>query len=219
MMEWLIQGVDKYGALAVILCVVLYLLYKYFNRKIKHEGETYQAMFELLKNDLESQKEANKKQTEAILLTQNEIKMALLELTNSTKKNVTTLESIKEALEPSTITMLNNIADAYFDLAKENIVRMIVQIKDENNLDNKELTIKKIKDRVKILHDERNDALGCFSFRGRRFSEFTNDEWIARISKLVENEVYGTVSAKRTWANIDNAYKAIKLEFLKCATG
>jgi len=207
------------GFMVVFCGFAFYLLYKYFDKKIDNESSASEKICELMQDTINNQKEANERQTEAILSTQSEIKKALAELTNSYKTQNSTLQGIKDALEPASITMLNNVADVYFDLAKANISRLVVQIKEENNLDNREATAKKIMERVRIIHEERNDALTCFPFRGRRFSDFTKNEWIQRIAKLVESEVYATALDKRTWANIDNAYKAIKLEFLKCAMG
>lgn len=211
--------IAELGVMTVFCGVGMWLISKYFNKKINNESTATTKLYDMMQDTIKQQKEANRQQTDAILDTQKEIKETLSNLAEAFKTQNSTLQGIKEALEPATINMLNNIANAYFDLAKENVIRMICEIKDENNLDNKEATSRKIRERVKILHDARNDAFSYFQFRGRVFSEFTSDEWISRISKLVENEVYGTVSNKRTWANVDNAYKAIKLEFLKNATG
>ena len=206
------SSIVSLGTSFVFCGFAFFLLYKYFNKKVDGESEKSDSLFNVMKD-------SNSKQTDMILSTQNDIKKALTELSESNKKQNATLEGIKEALEPSTLTMLNNIADAYFDLAKENVSRMIIQLRGENNLDKKEATITKIRDRVKVLHDERNDALSCFMFRGRRLSDFTREEWIARVSKVVEYELYSEkVSDGRAWATIDNLYKGIKTEFLRNAT-
>ena len=109
--------------------------------------------------------------------------------------------------------------NAFFDLSKENVSRMIIQLRAENNLNNRVATRAKIRGRVKVLHDERNDRLSCFPFRGKRFSDFTREEWVGRVSDMVEGELYSDkVSDGRAWATIDNMYKSIKLEFIKNAT-
>lgn len=214
-----VKLVASLGALTVFFGFATYLLFKYFNKKIDEGKRSSEALFEIMSRNLDEQKASNSKQTDMILATQNDIKQVLSELSEGSRKQNATLEGIKEALEPSTLTMLNNIADTYFDLAKENVSRMIIQLRGENNLDKKEATITKIRDRVKVLHDERNDALSCFMFRGRRFSDFTREEWIARVSKVVEYELYSEkVSDGRAWATIDNLYKGIKTEFLRNAT-
>ena len=168
--------IAELGVMTVFCGVGMWLISKYFNKKINNESTATTKLYDMMQDTIKQQKEANKQQTDAILDTQKEIKEALSNLSEAFMTQNSTLQGIKEALEPSTITMLNNVANAYFDLAKENVIRMIVEVREENNLDNKDATLRKIRERVKILHDERNDALSCFQFRGRLFSSFTSDE-------------------------------------------
>lgn len=206
------SSIVSLGTSFVFCGFAFFLLYKYFNKKVDGESEKSDSLFNVMKD-------SNSKQTDMILSTQNDIKKALTELSESNKKQNATLEGIKEALEPSTITVLNSVADAFFDLSKENVSRMIIQLRAENNLNNRVATRAKIRERVKVLHDERNDRLSCFLFRGKRFSDFTREEWVGRVSDMVEGELYSDkVSDGRAWATIDNMYKSIKLEFIKNAT-
>ena len=111
---------------------------------------------------------------------------------------------------------LKSICSAFFDLAAERVCRLIDRVREENNIDNREATEKKVKSILHNLHYDRNSRFDSFSYRGKRLSELTSPEWVDWVYVVFIQELYSdTLNHERTYTNIRTVYDRIKIDFYK----
>lgn len=133
-----------------------------------------------------------------------------------TQKQNVLLADLSDSLRPETQMRIKNLADLAFDLSTEKVCRLIKNIREENHITNKEVTKKKIRKRLKVIHDNRNTAFESFTYRGRKLYEYCKEEWIESVAQVVESEIYNENGAnnKRAYANVKTIYDSIKNDFL-----
>lgn len=133
-----------------------------------------------------------------------------------TQKQNVLLADLSDSLRPETQMRIKNIADLAFDLSTEKVCRLIKNIREENHISNKEVTKKKIRKRLRVIHENRNTAFESFTYRGRKLYEYCKEEWIEQVSQVVESEIYneGGANNKRAYANVKTMYDSIKNDFL-----
>lgn len=136
------------------------------------------------------------------------------DLLEETRKQNDSLSDIREGLITETATRVKVISSLVFDLSTEKVYRMILRIKEENNIENKDVVIKKINSFVRNLFDDRNSKLDNFKFRGKRLSNYTNEEWMEWTSELMQKEVHSS-SLSSMYTNIEMNYEKIKIDFYK----
>ncbi len=124
------------------------------------------------------------------------------------------LEEIADGLRPTTLLQIQSVYNTCFDLSVTKVCQLIKQIREENHLDNKEVTIKKIRMRLCNIHEDRNVRWEGFRFRGKDLAKYTSTKWIDQVAEIVESEVYSEKPNNgRAHANIDAIYKTIRNEF------
>ena len=125
------------------------------------------------------------------------------------------MRSIAEGLTPKTMLEIKNTSSMAFDLAKYRLLGLIETILTENHISDRETTEEKIEKLVSNLHDDMNSKFDCYSFRGRKLSQYTNSEWIKWMIANVTNEVYNKngVNKDRTSTNVTATFDRIKLDF------
>lgn len=135
-------------------------------------------------------------------------------LLNQTESQNELLNDIADALRPTTLLQVKNISSTCFDLSMERVCHIINKVKEENNIINKEATLRKIKGLLQNLHDDRNSRFDNYSFKGKKLTEYTNGEWVEWVTDVVVNEVYNEqVNSARTLTNVKSVYDRIKLDF------
>ncbi len=139
----------------------------------------------------------------------------MAEILAETKKQNDMLADISEGLRHETQIRLRNLTGMAFDLAIEQVCRLIKRIREENHIVDRERTRDKIRRQVRIIHDDRNSRFDHFTYRGRPISAYCDDSWVEQVSVVVENEIYHEqgVNNKRAYTNVKMAYDDIKLDF------
>lgn len=122
---------------------------------------------------------------------------------------------IAERSIPETQLRIRNTAGAFFDLSAERVCRLIVRLRRENNIKDREAEERKIRSLLKNLHEDRNSRFGSYHYKGRALSEYTNPEWEEWVLKAVLEELYSKDGAndERAFTNISAVYDNIKLDF------
>lgn len=148
-------------------------------------------------------------------------KATMQELLNSTRTQNNQLADIAEGIIPETQARVKVIANLAFDLASEKVMKLIKQVRDENHIENKEATERKVRQLLLNIFDDRNSKFDAFTYRGRKLSSYTDPAWIDEISRVVLNELYNDKgpSDARAYSNISMVYNRIKVEFYQHMTG
>ncbi len=138
------------------------------------------------------------------------------ELLDETKKQSESLEDIRSGLLDEIILKIKTVSGLSFDLSVEKVCRIIKKIKQENNIDDKEGTRRKIRLLLQNVHDDRNSKFDNFSYSGKPLSYYTEDKWIEDVAEVVEREVYAVKENNgRTYSNVKMEYDRIKIEFYR----
>lgn len=136
-------------------------------------------------------------------------------LLEETREQNSYLADISEGMRDETLSRIKVLSSLSFDLSKEEVVRIIKKVRDENHIADKEATQKKIRKLLQLIHDNRNSRFDSFTFRGKRLSYYTSSDWVDQIAAVVEGEIYNEqgVNNGRAFTNVSAAYEDIKLEF------
>ena len=139
----------------------------------------------------------------------------MTDLLNETRAQNEMLADISEGLRPETQLRIKNTSSTYFDLSVERVCRLIKKIREENHIVDRKARVEKIHNLVRNLHEDRNSRFDCYSYRGKKLSDYTNPDWIEWVSKVVENEIYNESGANngRAYTNVQAIYENIKLDF------
>lgn len=131
------------------------------------------------------------------------------------ERNSVSMERIAEGLMPETLLRVRNISGAFFDLAVEQVCRIIKKVREENHIADRDVTKEKVRLLLHNLHADRNSRLDSFRYRGRKLSEYSNPEWVEWVTKIVEGELYHKdgVNNKRAFTNVRAVYDNIKIDF------
>ena len=125
------------------------------------------------------------------------------------------LSDINEGLKPISQMQINSVCNNFFDLDCERLCRLVRNVRDENNIDDKQKTRRKIETRCNAIIKKRSIELDNFIHRGKRLSEFMSTDWVKKFSDIIESEIYNPVGANnaRAYANIKTAIDEAKVEF------
>lgn len=124
------------------------------------------------------------------------------------------LSDISEGLRQETLLRLKVVISNAIDLSIEQVCRLIKNVREENNIDRKEQTKKKIRNRVCNIQEDRANGYNYFTYHDKKLSSFVNPKWIDWVSDVVENEVYSEiVNNRRAYANVCQVYEKIKHDF------
>lgn len=136
-------------------------------------------------------------------------------LLTETQKQNSMLVDISEGMRPVTMLRIKNLSSVCFELSKEQVLRIIAKVRKENNIADRERTALKIRSLLRNLHDDRNSRFDNDTYRGRKLSSYTSEEWIERVAQVVEAEIYNEHGSndERARSNVSLAYDEIKLDF------
>lgn len=132
-----------------------------------------------------------------------------------TKAQNEVLSDINEGLKPISQMQINSVCNNFFDLDCERLCQLVRNVRDENNIDDKQKTRRKIETRCNAIIKKRSIELDNFIHRGKRLSEFMSTDWVKKFSDIIESEIYNPVGANnaRAYANIKTAIDEAKVEF------
>lgn len=142
-------------------------------------------------------------------------KDTMSELLEETRTHNSMLATLTEGLKPEVQLRIKNTSNVYFDLAKEQVCRMIKKIREENHIADREATGKKIRSLLRNLHEDRNSRFDCYTYKGNKLSSYTNSDWIEKVALVVESEIYNESGPNngRAYTNVSTVYDDIKLDF------
>lgn len=132
-----------------------------------------------------------------------------------TKAQNEVLSDINEGLKPISQMQINSVCNNFFDLDCERLCRLVRNVRDENNIDDKQKTRRKIETRCNAIIKKRSIELDNFIHHGKRLSEFMSTDWVKKFSDIIESEIYNPIGANnaRAYANIKTAIDEVKVEF------
>lgn len=184
------EGVSNYGIMIMICALFLMIT-----------GAMWFFVFKWFKHLIEG------------IVTRQEATMQTL--LNETKQQNTVLVDINEGLRPISQIQISSICSNFFDLDCEKLCRLIKVIRNENNIEDREATHKKIETRVGAIFKNRSIEYSNFMLRGRRLSDYMKLEWVKKFVDIVENEIYSPTGENnaRAYANVKTGIDEIKAEF------
>ena len=135
------------------------------------------------------------------------------ELMDVTSRLNESYNDIAEGLRAETQLRIRNLTGFAFDLSVEEVCALIKRTRKENHIADKEATREKIRKSLTVMHEDRKSRFDTFTFRGKRLSEFCNEEWVDKVAKVVEKELYDEENDGRARTNVKLAYDDIKTDF------
>lgn len=125
------------------------------------------------------------------------------------------LDQLKEALTGEIYNQVRVVANYAFDFNKHQVCITIGQIKEENNLEDREAVENKLKSVMENLYNRRNSDFDVFTYNGRKLSSYTNKQWADDMYKYCIDAVYdGKPYHRRKYLHdLDIKYESIKVEF------
>lgn len=142
-------------------------------------------------------------------------KEMLQKLDAQMQENNKIMQSIAEGLRPETDQRIRILSKSMFNLAKHELMEIVDTVRTENHIVDREGTEAKITKLVTNLHEDKNTDFGYYTYRGRKLSTYTNNDWIEWMKQGVVNEVYNEkgFNKDRMHTNITAIFDRIKLDF------
>ena len=139
----------------------------------------------------------------------------MVELLEETKRQNSLLLTIRDGLLDETMLQVKNTSGMAFDLSAYDVLEIINTVRKENNISNRDATIQKIRKLVGNQYRCIKSKMDCYPFKGRHLSDYMKDDWVDKVSVIVESEVYHDkgANANREHTNVFAAFDEIKLEF------
>ena len=127
------------------------------------------------------------------------------------------ISQVKEALTGEMFNKVRTFAECSFDYNKMQVVWTIAQIKEENNLDDRERVEKKVRLIIDNLYNRRNANFDAFNYNGRELSYYANPAWIEKIYSYCIDSIYDGKEFRRDYymKNLNHFYDEMKVEFFE----
>lgn len=125
------------------------------------------------------------------------------------------ISQLKEALTGEILNQVRAFSNYAFDYNMHQVSVSIGQIKDDNNLENRDAVEKKVRAILGNLYNRRNSNFDFFTYNGRKLSYYTNPEWEDIVFKYCVDAIYDGEPYHRTrhLDGLDIIYERIKIEF------
>lgn len=139
----------------------------------------------------------------------------LTKLDAQLKETNDVMKSIAEGLRPETLLRVQTTSEMAFQLAQFRLLEIIDTVRTENHIVNREATEVKIEKLVLNLHEEMNGKFEYYSYRGKKLSSYTSQQWVEWMKQGVINEIYSDQERNedRTHTNVSAIFKRIALDF------
>lgn len=183
------KGISDYGVLVVIAAIYLLL-----------SASMMVAAFKWFKSIIDK-----------IMAQQEEFKP----IVEAIRENGSLMGRIAEGLRPETQLRIRNLSGFAFDLSVEQVCRLIKKIREENHIADRQATAEKIRKAITVMHNDRNSRFDTFTYGGAKLSAYTDPQWVEKVSKVVEGEIYHADGQNngRAYTNVKLAYDEIKTDF------
>lgn len=191
------KGISDYGILIMIGAAYLIL-------SVSMMVAIFKWFKSIINQLLEDSEQSSKRQQES-----------WKDLLAETRKQNEMLTDLSEGLRTETQLRIRNLSGFAFDLSVEQVCRLIKKIREENHIADKEATREKIRKSLSVMHEDRKSRFDPYTYRGKPLSGYCNSEWIERVAKVVEAEIYSTDGQNngRAHTNVKLAYDDIKTDF------
>lgn len=125
------------------------------------------------------------------------------------------LATIAEGMRSETQLRIRNLSGFAFDLSTEQVCQMIRRIRRENHIADKGKTDAKVHSLLHNIHEDRKSRFDAFTYKGQPLSAYCNDDWVDKVSEVVEAELYNAngIDDGRAYTNVKMVYDEIKLDF------
>lgn len=142
-------------------------------------------------------------------------KISMQDILEETKKQNELLCDLSDGLRTETQLRIRNLTGFAFDLAIEQVCRIIKKVRIENHIIDHEATAIKIRSLLGNIYEDRKCRFAPFMYRGKNLSLYCNDEWIELVANVVEGEIYNENGQDngRAYTNVKMVYDKIKLDF------
>lgn len=186
----LARGISEYGAMAIMTAVYILL-----------SASVMVAMFKWFRTIINR------------ILSDNQT--VFKNILTETQEQNSMLLTISEGLRVETQLRIRNLSGFAFDLSVEQVCRLIKNIREQNHIDDREKTAKKIRTLLHNIHEDRKSRFDAFTFQGRSLAQYCNSDWIDQVAQVIEGEIYNEHGPdnKRAFTNVKMAYDDIKLNF------
>ena len=191
------RGISDYGIMIVICAVFLVL-----------SSGVMIACFQWFKAIINGMIEDGRKDADR----QEEKWNGLMEMTRLQNEK---LDGLSEGLRTETQLRIGNLSALAFDLSIEKVCILIKRMRRENHIADTEATREKILRSLTVMHEDRKSRFDAFTYRGKRLSEYCSEEWIEKVAKVVEGELYDEKGENdgRAYTNVKLAYDDIRTDF------
>ena len=127
------------------------------------------------------------------------------------------LDQLKEALTGEMLNQVRVFTNYAFDYNMHQVCVAIGQIKEENNLENREAVEKKLRAILGNLYNRRNSDFDAFAYNGKKLSFFTDHKWADRIYEYCMASIYDGLAYHRRKYLLELGifYEEIKVEFME----
>lgn len=137
----------------------------------------------------------------------------LTKLYEVSNRNGEVLVDIAEGLVSETILRTKTICESLLDTAFLKSKDLVPRVIEENNIQNKEATKKKVTVLISNIFEDVYTKANYFTFKGKPLSHYMDkDSWISQVAEAVYSEIYLKVNPDRTYTNIKMIYDNIELE-------
>lgn len=123
--------------------------------------------------------------------------------------------NLTEGLRNETQLRIRNLSGFAFDLAVEQVCRLIKKCREENHIDDHAAEAAKIRKALQVIHNDRCSRFDTFTYKGKPLSKYCNQAWVEQVAQVVEGEIYNPDGANngRAYNNVKLAYDNIKTDF------
>lgn len=137
------------------------------------------------------------------------------EVLRGVRDGVEAMRRVLERMEPETQLRVRALTDMAFDLAVEQVCRLVKRVRKENHISDHAATAVKIRKSVRAIHDDIRGRFRPFTYNSVPLSNFFDEGWVEQVAAVVEGEIYNADGENnaRAYTNIRLAYTLISNSF------
>lgn len=125
------------------------------------------------------------------------------------------IENIAEGLRQETMIRIQQVLQLSFDLAVEQVCRIIKNVRKQNHIVDHPRTKEKVTNLVNNIHEDRKERFKYFTYKGKFLSEYFPENCVQEVVDIVISELYNEDGAnnERAYNNVKMVYDNIKLKY------
>jgi len=140
----------------------------------------------------------------------------LSEILSTQNKMAGILDAINEDRKDEKYQKAKSYGQAWLEISKYKLYLLLIAIKTENHIEDREAVMRKVSLVVQNLHDERLSRFDLFSYKGKKLSDFCDSNWVDKVIKTSMDSLYADdYTDKRLYDNLDITFSEIINEYYK----